>query len=1266
MARLDAVQLGALAVQRGYVTVEQLLPIVEEHARQGGGDGRALLVRLSEARLLTARQAEDLMSGAEPVEGPPGPPEPAARDGSTASAAPDSGPPSPEPAGKPDPDDAPPVVLRPTPRARPVARRAATTRPEGSKHGEREHVTVIPAPDNRPTIPPDAVEEATPPPTAGEVAERARRILDETRAARNSLTRSERVGSRTPTEPPVAVGAAAAVDTGSGKTGRAASLAVKPLLRRTPVSLLSLPEDAELGGPAVVRDGKYLIGKEVGRGGMGLVRIAEDLDLGRQVAIKTLLAGPGADERMLRALINEARTTGQLQHPNIIPVHDIGVLSSGEVYYTMKLVGHQSLRDVVHGLSRGDRTVTSEYTLVRLLGVVQHLAMALHYAHSRGVVHRDLKPENVLLGSFGEVHLMDWGIAKIIGRTTPLEGTSYASDGFVAGTPAYMSPEQARGDYTAVDERSDIYSLGVILYELLTLELPLEPTEKAEDLGRAKEQDVEPPSVRTPNRRITPDLDVICLKALSIDPEERYQDARAMWRDIELHLEGNKERERLHQRAEEELRRARAGALRYRELMAEQQRLTAEVDSAERRLTPWDAESERMRLWRQRNRVGLLELAIGRAFAEAVKHYNRALGYDPEHEEARLGLSGLYESQSVAAERKHDLATMVYFGDLQQELVGGGGGSGRLTIRSYPGGARLHLLPAEALDGEIELSDHTLLGVTPIHEQEVEPGGYMIVATLEGHRETFLPVVVRPQETNAVLVRLHPASADVPLVGKEEELGRLRVMLRSVVDRHMLRSVLVAGSSGIGKSRLLGAFDDHVQDLPDVILYVQVECRRLYRWVPFSGVAELLRYRAGIVPGDSPELMRERVGEMVGYAFGGLSAGRVSLPPDLAEQAEGLAERLLRMPGLLASWDMELPADLADPTHDVTEAVVELFDRLSQQKPMIVYVHDMHHMDRTSRAIVETVLRRLPTAPMLVVATCNTDELGAEQLDPVPFHERLRLQGLRREGVAQLLREILKAPVSEDLVHRVHRHTGGSPHAVEATLRMLLQERHVELHGSEYALVPSASALLHGAFDATAEVMRRLEALGEVERHAVRAASVVGDAFWTGALRALGIANARDVVRRLIKAQFVARHPMSQFSGFDEFRFKQIGARDAVYGTIPDEERRRLHGLLVPWLESRPERGPVWLAAMAEHLVGAGESARAAEVHLRMADAAERFASWGDASMHVRRAAELADGMSQRAGLLERMADLMARGGGAPPPEGTLRIVVAERPPEDE
>ena len=1200
MGKLDATRLGALAVERGLVTVEQLLTVVCDCAREGDESGVGLVARLRDVGLLTPDQVEELL-GADAAEG-----ERTLPDGVRVDERGDES-----------------DTLGLSRRDRSLHERDTLI---GVEVGKKEASPAAAAPD-----------KAADTGSNRNAKSRARRIIEETRVGRR-LPVKRPTGKDAPTIPPEVVPESKSAEQKEKREPASREI------RRTPVSLITLPGEVSVGDTSQRRDGRYIIGQELGRGGMGLVRVAEDLDLGRKIAIKTLLAGTDADERLIRALINEARTTGQLEHPNIIPIHEIGLLSTGEVFYTMKLLGNQSLRDVVAGLCDAEPAIVEEFTQVRMLTIVQQLCMALHYAHSRGVIHRDVKPENVLIGAFGEVHLMDWGIAKIMGRSTPLEGTSFASDGFVAGTPTYMPPEQARGDYTSIDHRSDIYSLGVILYEVLALCAPHEGTEKAEDLAAAKEAPVAPPSERSPERRIAPELDAICLRALAFDPNDRYQDARSIWRDIEELLEGTRERERLRQRAAFEVSQGVAAAARYQELLAEQERLTDAVEAAERRATPWDPEDVRQRLWRQKNRVIHMELAVGRSFAEAVKFYNRALGYDPEHTPARVALSGLYESRSQAASRKHDLATMIYFGDLQREVTGADEGQGRLTVRSYPSGAEVHLIAAESLDKEIDLSERTLLGLAPIHEVALNPGGYMIVSCLEGYRETYMPVVVRPSETSALLVRLHPSSVDVPLVGKDEELGRLRVLLRNVVDRGMPRSVLISGPSGIGKSRLLGAFDDYVQDLPEIFLYIQTECRRLLRWVPFSAFADLLRYRAGIQPADSPDGARERIEEMVAYAMVGLP-GREALTDEQQAAMVDLASRLQAMPGLttdLAAQEGGVPGQLSVERRTLFDAVYELFELLSQQRPIIMYVRHMQHMDRMSRELLEELLSRLSSGSLLLVGTASADEAARDPLRSFPFHERLSLQGLRREGVAQFLREILKGPVSDDLVYRVHRFTSGNPFAVESTLRMLIEERRLEIRGGDVCLVPSAAPLLQGAFDLAAEVERRLRVLSPVDRRAIEGAAVVGEAFWPGALRALGVPDPGDVVSRLVKSEIVTRRPLSRFADSEELSFSQNVLRDVIHASIPEEERRRLHGLVVPWLEARPERGASWLAAMAEHLDGAGRRREAAACHGELAKAATAISSHCDALLHCERAVELCDDAADKIGYLERSRDTLA------------------------
>jgi serine/threonine protein kinase len=306
-----------------------------------------------------------------------------------------------------------------------------------------------------------------------------------------------------------------------------------------------LREEADLPDLGSTR---YLVVHKLGSGGMGTVYLAQDADLGRKVAVKVMNAADQTGALAAR-MTREARIVALLEHPSIVPIHDVGSLDDGRVFYAMKLVQGVRL----------DEFAASSTSLSDLLRIFQKVCEAVAFAHARGVIHRDLKPENIMVGPFGEVLVMDWGVAKVIDNrgdletitsdntaelqevdeedsvaTLPLPGNADSADthsGMVIGTPAYMSPEQARGQTELLDQRSDVYSLGAVLYFLVTGRAPAELARP----GDSSERHLRPREI---DSKIPRAIEAVCLKAMCERREGRYCSAEELAREVIRFLDG--------------------------------------------------------------------------------------------------------------------------------------------------------------------------------------------------------------------------------------------------------------------------------------------------------------------------------------------------------------------------------------------------------------------------------------------------------------------------------------------------------------------------------------------------------------------------------------------------------------------------------------------------------------------------------------------------------------------------------------------------------
>jgi len=284
--------------------------------------------------------------------------------------------------------------------------------------------------------------------------------------------------------------------------------------------------------PAGARSGqsRYEIVDVLGEGGMGRVDRVHDRDLLRDVAAKRLLPELRGQRGLVDQFLWEARVTAYLDHPNIVPVHELGATPDGEVFFTMKLARGATLEDELAKKEEGD------LALSRRLRTFVKVCDAVAFAHARGVLHRDLKPANVLVGEYGEVLVSDWGLAVPLEtagedlRNIVPKGLSRRS----AGTPMYMSPEQARGD--ALDARSDIYTLGAILYELASFARPVEGDSLAAVLSKVTRGEIVPVATAKPG--ISTALAAVVSKAMALEPSERYATAKDLADDIETVLDG--------------------------------------------------------------------------------------------------------------------------------------------------------------------------------------------------------------------------------------------------------------------------------------------------------------------------------------------------------------------------------------------------------------------------------------------------------------------------------------------------------------------------------------------------------------------------------------------------------------------------------------------------------------------------------------------------------------------------------------------------------
>jgi serine/threonine protein kinase/formylglycine-generating enzyme required for sulfatase activity len=497
---------------------------------------------------------------------------------------------------------------------------------------------------------------------------------------------------------------------------------------------------------------------------------ARDTVLERDVAIKEMLSGADSVETLKRFL-REGEVAGRLSHPNVIPVHDIGVREDGgekTPYFVMTRIEGRDLKEIIKAVEKGEGRDRHDFSRPRLLRVFQ-LAMA--YSHDHGVIHRDLKPANVMVGKYGETYVVDWGLAKVIGQKDDPAATIVASapdskeatdsqapaltmEGQILGTPAYMPPEQADGNIDEIDHQSDVYSLGAILYEILTFRPPFEGATGFNVIAKVLTGDLTPPSVRASEIRkamqetrksdvgaglalprtwarqaaplpesVPPELDEIVLKAMARDKAGRYASVMELNEEVQRFLEGEKQREYNHQMAMAKIETGGILVEKMGKMRSDLEFARKEAEEKGKDIKPhWPVEKKE-EFWSVQEKVKTLRRRLVETFTEVGNSFQEALTFERRNPDARASLADLYWDQYMREEESGDEAEMIRYEGLVRTYNDGQydaklEGDGTLTIATqhYP----CRCLTEGRMVSPEELAGGVECGVSSVERKEMQ------------------------------------------------------------------------------------------------------------------------------------------------------------------------------------------------------------------------------------------------------------------------------------------------------------------------------------------------------------------------------------------------------------------------------------------------------------------------------------------------------------------------------------------------------------------
>ncbi|HTN84578.1 MAG TPA: protein kinase, partial [Sorangium sp.] len=947
--------------------------------------------------------------------------------------------------------------------------------------------------------------------------------------------------------------------------------------------------------PEKVLAGRFELERIAGSGGMGDVYRARDRHDGEPVALKLLRS---SDVQLVARFQREARLLAELRHPAIARHVAHGVSEQGQHYLAMEWLEGE---DLAARLARGPLGVDEA------LALVHRVAEALSLVHARGVVHRDLKPANLFLhgGQLDQVKILDFGIARDAAATGGL-----TEPGVAIGTPAYMAPEQVRGELD-IDARADVYALGCLLFECLTGKAPFWAEHAFAVLVKVLFEDAPRPSAL--RAEVPEAIDLLTERLMAKDRAVRPADAAAAARalaarspehatdELPAHSLTRRERglvsvvlarvEAPRLAASLPALRAEAATLEVGGRIAAPTGLAPTLPDLRRAAAEHGGRLEPLR------EGGVAAILTGAATPTdlAARAVRCGLALQKLLAGARLavatGWDALDGGQPLGPVIDRASAILVGGGAGPDDDAGAGDGAGP----GHGAGVGAPEAPAPVLVDAITAG---LLG----RVFEIAPGSR--AAAVVGEREPF-------EEERTLLGR------PTPFFGRDRELRALEDLFDECAGEPCARAGLVIAAAGMGKSRLRLEFVRRLRGRsePAEIWIAQADPARV--GAPLGLLGQVVRRAAHLVDGEPLERRREQL------------AARVArhVAPDLRER---VTEFLGEMVGTPFSDEarVQLRAARRDPLlmgDQIRRAWVDFADAECRAGPVLLVLEDLHWGDLPTVQCVDTALRLLAERPLMVLAVARPEVRAAF---PALWSERgtmeLGLGELPRRACERMVQAALGERASAEHVTEIVRRAAGNPFFVEELVRATAEGRDAR-EAPETVL---------------AMVQARFKDLDAEERRLLRAGSVLGEVFWQGAAaRLLGLgqdggaalgARLADLERR----EWIVRRPEPRFAGEAEFAFRHGLVREAAYTMLTEVDRQLGHRLAGAWMEEAGERDALVLA---EHFEHGEELAAAARCYERAAEQALEASDLDGALARVDRAFACAPG-EDAAGRLHALA----------------------------